>query len=181
MLSHLLNELLLIIIQKLNYASALAFSLSSKQTRFVCSVFSSNKQYTFEDLLSIERWPAYNGAANRADDSKQPIAGLDFVSCSICMRIRSAEYFSSAMMRGKRGKSLQPITKYRQGRFCLECGINSGRYQRGTAMAFGGAHDGYGRVCDRCGKFFVKRFEMLTWTPLGLVKLRALLPDPEQR
>jgi len=69
------------------------------------------------------------------------------------------------MMKGKRGKRSRvvgPGGSERLSRFCIDCGIRYGRYQRGETFDFGGAQmgsygegigGGRGLVCLDCGRF----------------------------
>lgn len=68
----------------------------------------------------------------------QPIAQADFFACHICSKIRSAEYFSNAMMKGRRGKLSNVPSKERNSRFCIPCGMRSDRYIPGVYIQYGG-------------------------------------------
>ncbi|EXJ73855.1 uncharacterized protein A1O5_03617, partial [Cladophialophora psammophila CBS 110553] len=167
-------EVLLRISSYCDYAAALALSLTCKDLR----VFRPHG-YGMIDLLQIERWPCYDPAGQAEDHVRQPLAGRDYFACSLCLHIRSAMEFSNAMMKGKRGKHSQAICDdfgARLKRFCIECGIEHGKYQSGTVMQFGGAPlsdldreigGGQGLVCRRCRSF--SRFPY--YGEVGMAKL----------
>ncbi|KAF1823231.1 uncharacterized protein K489DRAFT_297970, partial [Dissoconium aciculare CBS 342.82] len=134
-LSGLPVELLREIQTLLPYASHFALRITCRD--LYSKISRPSHSYSMVDLLAIETWPQYNHAMQRPAHLKQPIAGLDFFSCSRCLRIRSACYFSNAMMKGKRGKSAPPRAK--QGRICIQCGMASGQYHKGVSMMHGGA------------------------------------------
>jgi hypothetical protein len=153
-LSGLPVELLREIQSLLPYASQLALRITCRDLYSESSRPST--VYQMVDLLAIETWPQYNDAMQRPAHLKQPIAGLDFFSCSRCLRIRSACYFSNAMMKGKRGKSASPRDKL--GRICIQCGMASGQYRKGVSMMYGGAPvsgimEHTGVVCPYCEEF----------------------------
>jgi hypothetical protein len=118
-------------------------------------------RYGISDLLQIETWPPYNDAAQRPQNEQQPIAGKDFFSCTHCLRIRSAIYFSNAMMTGKRGKAAAAEDKCK--RICISCGIMQGKYRKNDVFRYGGAPvpgemNGAGIVCQYCGEFHSVHF-----------------------
>ena len=96
------------------------------------------KAYRMADLLEIEQWPEYNAVKFMPPESRQPVGQLDFFACHLCLKIRSADKFANAMMKGKRGKLGEGTVEERSKRFCIPCGITHGKYQRGTYLRFGG-------------------------------------------
>jgi hypothetical protein len=105
------------------------------------------------DLLEIEQWPEYNAAKFKPLQSRQPVSQLDFFACHLCLKIRSADRFCNAMMKGKRGKLGKGTVEERSKRFCISCGITHGIYQRGIYVRWGGASGQRGFVCWWCGRF----------------------------
>jgi hypothetical protein len=153
-LSGLPVELLQEIQTLLPYASHLALRITCRDLYSKTS--RPGRSHSMVDLLAIETWPQYNDAMQRPAHLKQPVAGFDFFSCSRCLRIRSAYFFSNAMMKGKRGKSAS--TQDKLGRICIPCGIGSGQYRKGVSMMHGGApvsdmREHMGVVCQYCGRF----------------------------
>lgn len=108
--------------------------------------------YSMADLLEIEQWPEYNAAKFMPLQCRQP-GQLDFFACHLCLKIRSADRFANAMMKGRRGKLGEGTVEERSKRFCIPCGTTRGKYQRGTYLRFGGASGQHGFVCRRCGRF----------------------------
>ncbi|KAL2358245.1 hypothetical protein BJ546DRAFT_205290 [Cryomyces antarcticus] len=161
----LLKELLDNITDDLGHASILALRSTCKQPHATVShhnnvrikePLNGQRTYTISDLLEIERWPCYDSAEQREDGLKQAVAELDSFACFICLKIRSAGYFSNAMMKARRGKLSPCSTTERRWRFCIPCGVKTGRYQRGTRLRYGGAigfGGGYRVVCSICGGF----------------------------
>lgn len=113
---------------------------------------SPNKSYSMTDLLGIEQWPEYNGAKFMPAEARQLTGQSDFFACHICLKILSADRFSNAMMKGRRGKLSGSLLE-RSKRFCVQCGIAHRRYPPGTYLQFGGASGGYGFLCCICGRF----------------------------
>ena len=154
------EEVLLLVSSRCDYATALALSLTCTDLRHL-----RPQSYGMTDLLQIERWPCYDFAGQAEDHLKQPLTGLDYFACSLCLRLRSAAKFSNAMMKGKRGKHSRNINNSPQGglrRFCIDCGIKYGRYQAGAIFEFGGVRvshldreygGGDGLVCRQCHSF----------------------------
>lgn len=149
-------ELLQQIQSHLPYPSRLALRLTSRALYLMSGHPGGPSSYTMSDLLTIETWPCYHGAASREQHLQRAIAGQDFFACSRCLRIRSALRFSNAMMRGRRGKA--STLRDRAGRICIPCGIKTGVYRRGDSFDFGGApvfgieaHRGV--VCSFCDEF----------------------------
>ncbi|EEQ33489.1 conserved hypothetical protein [Microsporum canis CBS 113480] len=116
---------------------------------------SKPKAYGIEDLVEIEMWPAYNAAGHRLHGLTQPVPGYDFFACSLCLKIRSASYFSNAMMKSKRGKLGTGSIEQRSRRYCIPCGVSHGHYGREAIIRYGGAGGGFGSVCHKCGKFMI--------------------------
>ena len=155
------TELVSLILSSCDYATVLALCMTCKQLHELAT----HRQYGMADLLQIEHWPCYDLAGQAEDHMKQPLAGWDYFACSLCLRIRSAARFSNAMMRGKRGKHSPAISgdlNDRLNRFCIDCGVQHGRYQGGVVLSFGGAWitgldgevcGGEGLVCRRCQSF----------------------------
>ncbi|KAK5020701.1 hypothetical protein LTR60_000291 [Cryomyces antarcticus] len=107
----LLKELLDNITDDLGHASILALRSTCKQPHATVShhnnvrikePLNGQRTYTISDLLEIERWPCYDSAEQREDGLKQAVAELDSFACFICLKIRSAGYFSNAMMKARR-------------------------------------------------------------------------------
>lgn len=147
----------------LGYASVLALQLSCRELRAIVKdlqhmkgsqLSKSLKPYCITDLLEIELWPCYNSAETREGCLKQAMPTLDYFACHICLKIRSAEYFSNAMMKSRRGK-LSPVStrSEKHKRFCIPCGVTTGKYQKGVQLEFGGCGRGRGIVCFHCGQF----------------------------
>jgi hypothetical protein len=157
-------ELLHRIIMSLDYVSALALQLSCRHLCAIVKTLKKSSQpqlsdrlnlYHMTDLLEIELWSSYHFAAEQQDNLKQPVPMLDFFACYICLKIKSAEKFSNAMMKGKRGK-LSPNATEKIHRFCIPCGTATGRYHKGSRFRFGGnpiGIGGEGIICYRCGRF----------------------------
>ena len=113
-----------------------------------------SRAYSMTDLLRIERWPCYHLFAAQPDDVfKQPTESHDFFACSICLKIRPARRFTNAMMKGRRGKLSPSLDLEGTTRFCIPCGIKTGRYVRGTSFKFGGSGGFFGCICLTCGVF----------------------------
>ncbi|XTI85644.1 hypothetical protein V2W45_266587 [Cenococcum geophilum] len=147
----------------LSYASVLALQLSCRELHAIVKdlqhlkgsqLSKSLKPYHITDLLEIELWPCYNRAEAEEGCSRQAMPTLDYFACHICLKIRSAEYFSNAMMKSRRGK-LSPVSmsSEKQKRFCIPCGVTTGKYQKGVQLEFGGCVRGRGIVCFHCGQF----------------------------
>ena len=147
----------------LGYASVLALQLSCRELHAIVKdlqhmkgsqLSKSLKPYCITDLLEIELWPCYNSAETREGCLKQAMPTLDYFACHICLKIRSAEYFSNAMMKSRRGK-LSPVStsSEKHKRFCIPCGVTTGRYHKGVQLEFGGYGGGRGIVCFHCGRF----------------------------
>lgn len=145
-------ELLLIILNHLDYSSKLAIQWTSKALYSVMEDHWISRTYTMKDLLEIERWPRFT-IGQRGEGTKQPIALLDYFACHICLKIRSASYFSNAMMKGHRGKLSPILSPERKNRFCIPCGVRWHRYRPGVRIQFGGATGGDGLVCYKCHRF----------------------------
>lgn len=86
----------------------------------------------------IEQWPECNGAKSMPLECRQPVGQLHFFACHLCLKIRSADIFANAMMKGKRGKLDQGTVAEMSTRFCLPCGVKYGKYQVGTYLQYGG-------------------------------------------
>lgn len=157
-------ELLVRIISYCDYPSTVALSLT-------CRILhgrvppSQHRRYDMKDLLEIERWPCYDGAADAEGQLKQAIFTRDYFACHLCLRIRATTKYSNAMMKEKRGKhrlSSSDTSNRGSTRFCIDCGIRIGRYIPGTVFSFGGYRSGgladtigggYGLVCLKCHHF----------------------------
>lgn len=158
------NELITSILNHLPYPSIIALQWTCRQLYTITKAhqhsqnnLENGKSYTMKDLLEIEKWPFFSQGQFNAP--LQPIAGLDFFACYMCLKIRSAGCFSNAMMKGRRGKiSLYSCTK-NNNRFCIPCGVRSGSYIRGTILQSGGAMGTYGFVCYGCKCFIASRNE----------------------
>nr|KMM66398.1 hypothetical protein CPAG_02737 [Coccidioides posadasii RMSCC 3488] len=158
-LPNLPKEVLDQISSNLGYASCLALTLTCRElyakvnlpTRPISDIYChSKKPYAMTDLLEIEMWPVYNGAAFDDDHLKQATPNRDFFACYICLRLRSASEFSNAMMKGKRGKLGYSIVSERSKRFCMSCGVLYSLYQPGKPFQFGGSLLGTAWVCRGC-------------------------------
>lgn len=178
-ISCLSSELTDMILANCDHATSVALSLTSR-IMYSKIAPTTRQHYTMTDLLQIELWPCYDGASWAEGRLKQPMVNRDYFACHLCLRIRKATKFSNAMMKGKRGKHCQSGYEKqtsRLTRFCIECGIRSGRYLPGTTFDVGGvsfsSHDsiggGHGLVCQRC-----KRFERTIWAPVGRSLLCSL-------
>lgn len=166
-LLNLPTELLLQIGSYLGYCSYIAFYMSCRLVHYILptppndnldqALLTShpdnvtNKQmYNMLDLLQIEEWPCHTRAKPRQ------LAGPgDYFACCYCLKIRSAIFFSNAMMKKWYGKAslTDASSLLRLGRFCIPCGIKDGRYELGEVMYFGGAKGGLGAVCKGCSEF----------------------------
>ncbi|KAF3941945.1 hypothetical protein ABW19_dt0206247 [Dactylella cylindrospora] len=144
------NEILRSILDILGYASGLAIKWTC---RTLYNRTRSLATYKMLDLLEIELWPVFNAAKARPNHLKQAFPRSDFFACHICLKIKGAESFSNAMMKGKRGKFASGSSVNRETRFCISCGIDTGRYQPGLQFDYGGADRLHGIVCRGCGKF----------------------------
>ncbi|KAK6502483.1 hypothetical protein TWF506_003065 [Arthrobotrys conoides] len=144
------NEILMNISNHLSYPSILAM-------RWAChalyDILRQVEVYEMADLLEIELWPLYNAAKDRPQNLKQAFPTCDFFACHLCLKIKRAEGFSNAMMKGKRGKLASGSFVNRVARFCISCGVSTGRYQPGVQFDYGGAGLSHGVVCRGCGKF----------------------------
>ena len=155
-------EILQAISSCISYGSQLALKLSCRRPFAIvddanphaCTdqTTSPNKSYSMADLVEIEQWPEYNAAKFMPAEARQPMGQRDFFACHICLKILSADRFSNAMMKGKRGK-LGGTLLERSKRFCIQCEIVHGRYPPGTYLHFGGASGRYGLLCRPCGRF----------------------------
>ncbi|KAE8393523.1 hypothetical protein BDV23DRAFT_149343 [Aspergillus alliaceus] len=146
------TELLLIILSHFDYSSKLALQWTCKSLNSVMKDHRFSRAYTMTDLLEIERWPCFS-MGQQGEGTKQPIGGLDYFACHICFKIRSAEYFSNAMMKGHRGKLSPTLSPERAHRFCIPCGVRFYRYHPGVRLQYGGATGGDGVVCYKCHRF----------------------------
>ncbi len=165
-------ELIDIVVSNCDYATTLALSLTCRALhRRLINI--KNQRYTMTDLLQIELWPCYDGAGRAEGCLKQPIFNRDYFACHMCLRIRATTKFSNAMMKGKRGKHCtlrEDKQNLRLSRFCIDCGIRTGRYPPGTTFDFGGYRQwapdevggGHALICQRCN-----RFERIEWATLG--------------
>ncbi|KAF2738336.1 hypothetical protein EJ04DRAFT_520548 [Polyplosphaeria fusca] len=137
-LSTMPTELVLEVQSLLPYASrmALRFTCRALYTKTHDPNLSSN--YDISDLFNIETWPRYDRAAQRPHGQRQATAGKDFFACAGCLRIRSAKHFSNAMMKGIRAK--RSANDNKQGRICIDCGVQKGVYTKGHSFMFGGAN-----------------------------------------
>ena len=145
-------ELLSIILRHLDYSLKLALQWTCKSLYSVVGGHWFSRTYTIVDLLEIERWPCFS-TGQKGEGTKQPIARLDYFACHICFKIRSATYFSNAMMKGHRGKLSPILSPERMRRFCIPCGVRLKRYLPGVSLQFGGATGGDGIVCYECHHF----------------------------
>jgi len=156
-------ELLEITLSHCDYASSLALSLTCRAA-YQKMTTRREQRYSMTDLLQIELWPCYDGAGRAEDCLKQPLVNRDYFACYLCLRIRATTKFSNAMMKAKRGKhclSRNDKQCGRSTRFCIDCGISSGRYLPGTTFDFGGGRfggldmlgGGRGVVCRSCKRF----------------------------
>ena len=154
-------EILLLISSTCDYAAALALSMTCQRLH---DATTPRQQYGMADLLQIELWPCYDGAAPFEGPMLQPRAGRDYFACYSCLRIRSATKFSNVMMKGPKGKrSIEDNGFYsRQFRYCIDCGIQLQKYKPGTRLIYGGAPilsmgqelgGGEGLVCQSCRSF----------------------------
>lgn len=127
-----------------DYASSLALPLTCRAAYYKATKWKA-QQYSMTDLLQIELWPCYDGAGQANDYLKQPLVNRDYFASHLCLRVRATTKFSNAMMKGKRGKhclSRNDKQSSRLTRFCIDCGISSGRYPPGTTFDFGGVSFG---------------------------------------
>lgn len=146
-------EMLCAISEHLNYPSTVALRLSC---RFLYKSITQPERFGMTDLLEMELWPCYHPARERPDHLKQAFALIDYFACHICLKIKPALHFSNAMMKGRRGKFSDSALGARGGRFCISCGLATGRYHRGTQLDYGGMTGAgrlHGLVCKGCGKF----------------------------
>jgi hypothetical protein len=163
-------ELLRIISHDLDYVSTVALKWTCRYLYRAIQVPGSvpnglegtcSRAYSMTDLLRIERWPCYHLFAAHPDDVfKQPTESHDFFACSICLKIRPARRFTNAMMKGRRGKLSPSLDLEGTTRFCIPCGIKTGRYVRGTSFKFGGRGGDCGFICLACGVFAEETFPM---------------------
>ena len=146
-------ELLQKIVLYLPHASRLALYLCCKNVNAKLAGRSTNKlrNYVMTALLFIEQWPAYCGTKGREGPEAEPLAGRDFFTCHLCLRIRSAIKFPNFMIKGNRGKP--GFDTLKRQRYCIPCGMRHRRWRRGTIMKFGGATGGWGLLCQNCGRF----------------------------
>jgi hypothetical protein len=141
------SEIIDEISKHMSYGSRLALQLSCRRLFAKTDLnrptytgsTSPTKAYDMADLLEIEQWPEYNAAKFKPLQSRQPVSQLDFFACHLCLKIRSADRFCNAMMKGKRGKLGKGTVEERSKRFCIPCGITHGIYQRGIYLRSGGA------------------------------------------
>jgi hypothetical protein len=153
------SELIHEISNHMSYGSRLALQLSCSELFAKADrPTRPTKDYSMADLLEIEQWPEYNRAKLMPPECQQPVGQLDFFACHLCLKIRSADRFANAMMKGKRGKLGQGTVEERSKRFCIPCGTKYRRYQRGTYLQFGGPSAWHGFVCRGCGKFEVTEY-----------------------
>lgn len=115
-------ELLSIILRHLDNSSKLALQWTCKSLYSVVGGHWFSRTYTMMDLLEIERWPCFS-TGQKGEGTKRPIARLDYFACHIYFKIRSATYFSNAMMKGHRGKLSPILSPERMRRFCIPCGV----------------------------------------------------------
>ncbi|KAK6525284.1 hypothetical protein TWF694_005429 [Orbilia ellipsospora] len=144
------NEILRNILDILSYPSILAIKWTC---RTLYSQIEPLTVYGMADLLEIELWPVFNAAEYRPEGLKRAFPQYDFFACHICLKIKGAECFSNAMMKGKRGKFASGSSINRVTRFCISCGIDTGRYQPGLQFDYGGGGRLHGVLCRKCGKF----------------------------
>ncbi|EPS37548.1 hypothetical protein H072_8823 [Dactylellina haptotyla CBS 200.50] len=143
-------ELVFEIAVYLNYPSSVALRLSC---RSFYNTVKGPSTYNMTDLLEMELWPFYHPAKERPDNLKCPFELDDFFACNVCLKLIPALNFSNAMMRGKRGKLSNEASNTRATRFCIQCGVRTGRYIRGTQFDYGGIGIRHGLVCKCCGRF----------------------------
>jgi hypothetical protein len=151
-------ELVQDILSRLPFASHVALRFTCRDLYYKISDPNKTRKYSMSDLLDIETWPRYDHAAQRPENLKQAIPGVDFFGCNQCLRIRSAISFTNAMTRGKYGKTRPlaaltspPIDK-RLGRICIQCGIEEGIYGVDRGVIFGGTQWIHGTVVWHDGK-----------------------------
>lgn len=111
------------------------------------------KPYSMADLLEIEQWPEYSAAQYAPTFSRQLHYRKDYFACHLCLKIRCSSNFSTAMIKGKRGKLRHGAVANKLQRFCIPCGLACGRYRWGVCFQLGGASRGFGTVCWLCGEF----------------------------
>lgn len=162
------NEVLDLIAVGLDYPATVAFRWTCRAIRSLVSAPPAHYQVRMADLVQIELWDIFDGAASQTGDLAEPLAGRDFFACYACLRIRSAIHFCNDMMsspfRQKRSVPIGDDINYGQyRRLCIDCGIEVGLYEPGFELKFGGmefALDGVtetgagrGVLCKRCEKF----------------------------
>lgn len=144
------TEILLIITKELTYASLLSLRMTCRFFRNLLSLPRPN--CTIQDLLEIEIWAKYHPARDRPLESQHPTAD-DYFACSRCLKIKSSDNFSDAMMKGSRGKFANGMWINKDTRFCISCGINNEIYIPSTKLFYGGGRRNYGFVCNVCSRF----------------------------
>ena len=176
------QEILDIITEDLPYASNLALRYSCRKLYTIVKPYSRlsklkettrGRDYDMVDLLEIEKWPCYNYSGYTTETIGQPMATLDYFACRLCLRIRSAGMFSDKMMKDMRGKQSPKGNEAAHCRFCIPCGIESGRYQKGIRLQYGGARiDGgvFRMICFGCGRLEIEAEKRLCQTCLDGMK-----------
>lgn len=71
----------------------------------------------------------------------------DLFACGSCLKLRHANHFTTASITGTRGNRARPK------RFCIDCGIITGRIKPTRLAYFGLRRAGCGRVCTNCFGF----------------------------
>jgi hypothetical protein len=139
------SELIHEISNYMSYGSRLALQLSCRE------LFAKTdrpdrptKGYSMADLLEIEQWPEYNGAKIMPPELKQPVGQRDFFACHLCLKIRSADRFANAMMKGKRGKLGQGTVVERSKRFVYRAGSSMDDTRQEHIFSLGGRLCGMG-------------------------------------
>lgn len=175
-------ELLRKISHNLSYASHLSLSLTCREIYFrlddpnkrpILNRYRRDpKPYDIEDLLEIERWPAYDNLQTRQrryydlyqlqpkqtqllwktptieslrfnDCWDRPDAYESF-ACHLCLKIRSMYYFSHNVTGFRLARFGAGSVAEKSARFCIPCGIKHGTYQRGQCIMYGWYMEGGG-------------------------------------
>lgn len=135
------------------------------------------------DLLILESWPCFNTTATGRreyleQEYSNKIIPRDLYGCHICLRLRNQSAFAIQQTQGDKTRGRYPmkallerqakVEYYMAGlaietRYCLECGTQRGKYQKGALLRFieeeVAEHGGTkltlmtGIVCRRCGEF----------------------------
>lgn len=108
--------------------------------------------YNMEDLLEIELWPEFASSHPKPLKNRKPDKD-DFFACYLCLRIRSGWNFASKKMDGVYGKRCDSGMYASQARHCINCGIRTKQYSRGSQFHVGGWKGCHGFVCRFCGGF----------------------------